>query len=78
MKDIYTEQELNELDYDKDKLREYFTGCATRMFKRANNMPAGNEKLKQMRCALSLFKYTDNLVESTYKGPKECTRQTQD
>jgi hypothetical protein len=66
----YTEQELNELDYDKDKIREYFINVATKMFVRANNMPAGRQKLIQIRTALTLFKYLDAFVESSYKGPK--------
>jgi hypothetical protein len=66
----YTEQEFDEMEHDKNKIREYFTNCATKMFTRANKLPAGQDKLFQMRVSLTLFKYMDEFVESSYKGPK--------
>jgi hypothetical protein len=39
MREWYTDEELNALDYDRDKLREYFTTCAIKMFTQANRMP---------------------------------------
>lgn len=66
----YTEEEFEELNYDKDKLREYFTNVATKMFIRANNMPAGKEKLIQIRTSLQIFKHIDAFIESSYRVRK--------
>ena len=66
-KEPYTEEELNEMEYDEDKTREYFTTVATNIFIRANNMPAGKSKLHLMRTSLLLFKYMDNFVKSSCK-----------
>jgi len=70
MKKIYTDEDFEKMDHNKDLIREYFTDCATSMFQRANNMPASKEKLTTMKTALILFKYMDEFVESSYKEPK--------
>jgi hypothetical protein len=63
----YTEEELEEMQYDKEKTREYFTTVATKMFTRANNMPAGRPKLNLMRTSLLIFKYIEDFVDSSCK-----------
>jgi hypothetical protein len=70
MREWYTEEEMDALDYDRDKLREYFTTCAIKMFTQANRMPESNRRLIQLRTAMNIFKYMEQFIESCYKGPK--------